>query len=50
MVEWAHLHMGPGAGMFLADLGADVIHVEQRGTGDGMRRVNTLVGHRLHPA
>jgi crotonobetainyl-CoA:carnitine CoA-transferase CaiB-like acyl-CoA transferase len=44
VVEWAHLHMGPGGGMFLADMGADVIHIEQRGSGDGMRRVGTLWG------
>jgi crotonobetainyl-CoA:carnitine CoA-transferase CaiB-like acyl-CoA transferase len=44
VLEWAHLHMGPGGGMFLADMGADVIHVEQRGHGDGMRRVGTLWG------
>ena len=28
VVEWAHVHFGPGAGMFLSDMGADVIHVE----------------------
>jgi alpha-methylacyl-CoA racemase len=27
VVEWAHVHFGPGAGMFMSDMGADVIHV-----------------------
>jgi CoA:oxalate CoA-transferase len=44
IVEWAHYHMGPGAGMFLADMGAEVIHVEQRGQGDLMRKFATLWG------
>jgi crotonobetainyl-CoA:carnitine CoA-transferase CaiB-like acyl-CoA transferase len=44
VVEWAHAHMGPGAGMFLADMGADVIHVEAR-TGDMMRHFKTLWGY-----
>src|SRR5688500_13998142 len=44
VVEWAHYHMGPGAGMFLADLGADVIHIELPGTGDLMRHFDTLWG------
>jgi len=45
VVEWAHAHMGPGAGMFLADMGAEVIHVEERGTGNSMRRFESLWGH-----
>lgn len=45
VVEWAHAHLGPGAGMFLADMGAEVIHVESRGDGDLMRRFATLWGH-----
>jgi crotonobetainyl-CoA:carnitine CoA-transferase CaiB-like acyl-CoA transferase len=45
VVEWAHAHLGPGAGMFLADMGADVIHVEERGKGDIMRRFSTMWGH-----
>ncbi len=44
VVELAHYHMGPGAGMFLGDMGAEVIHVEQRGTGDLMRQFSTLWG------
>jgi crotonobetainyl-CoA:carnitine CoA-transferase CaiB-like acyl-CoA transferase len=45
VIEWAHAHMGPGAGMFLADMGADVVHVEQPVVGDSMRRFATLWGH-----
>src|SRR5271168_54085 len=44
VVEWAHVHFGPGAGMFLADMGADVIHIENR-KGDMMRHYNTLWGY-----
>jgi CoA:oxalate CoA-transferase len=46
VVEWAHVHLGPGAGMFLADMGADVIHVETR-EGDMMRHYPTLWGNRF---
>jgi crotonobetainyl-CoA:carnitine CoA-transferase CaiB-like acyl-CoA transferase len=38
------VHLGPGAGMFLADMGADVVHVESR-DGDMMRRYATLWGN-----
>jgi crotonobetainyl-CoA:carnitine CoA-transferase CaiB-like acyl-CoA transferase len=41
VVEWAHVHFGPGAGMFMSDMGADVIHVESR-EGDMMRHYATL--------
>jgi crotonobetainyl-CoA:carnitine CoA-transferase CaiB-like acyl-CoA transferase len=44
VVEWAHVHFGPGAGMFLSDMGADVIHVESR-EGDMMRVYRTLWGN-----
>jgi formyl-CoA transferase len=37
VVEIAHLVAGPLAGSLLADLGADVVHVEQPGTGDHAR-------------
>jgi crotonobetainyl-CoA:carnitine CoA-transferase CaiB-like acyl-CoA transferase len=43
VVEWAHVHFGPGAGMFLGDMGADVIRVESP-EGDQMRRFGTLWG------
>ncbi|HEY2298711.1 MAG TPA: CoA transferase [Jatrophihabitans sp.] len=38
VVELAHLLAGPMAGTLLADLGADVVHVEDPGTGDAARR------------
>jgi crotonobetainyl-CoA:carnitine CoA-transferase CaiB-like acyl-CoA transferase len=44
VVEWAHVHFGPGAGMFLSDMGADVVHVESR-DGDMMRRYPSLWGY-----
>jgi crotonobetainyl-CoA:carnitine CoA-transferase CaiB-like acyl-CoA transferase len=44
VVEWAHVHFGPGAGMFLSDMGADVIHVESR-DGDMMRVYASLWGN-----
>src|SRR3954464_1782582 len=44
VVEWAHVHLGPGAGMFMSDMGADVIHVESR-EGDMMRVYRTLWGN-----
>src|SRR3954447_25941047 len=37
VIEWAHAHMGPAGGTFLGDMGADVVHVETRGSGDMMR-------------
>jgi len=46
VVEWAHVHFGPGAGMFLSDMGADVIHVEAR-EGDAMRHYATLWGNQF---
>ena len=44
VVEWAHVHFGPGAGMFLSDMGADVTHVESR-DGDMMRVYASLWGN-----
>jgi crotonobetainyl-CoA:carnitine CoA-transferase CaiB-like acyl-CoA transferase len=37
VVEIAHVIAGPLAGTFLADLGAEVVHVEDPGTGDPQR-------------
>ena len=37
VLELAHLIAGPVAGMYLADMGADVIKVEQPGSGDAAR-------------
>lgn len=38
VVEFAHVIAGPLAGTLLADLGADVVHVEDPGAGDPQRR------------
>lgn len=37
VVEFAHLIAGPLAGSLMADLGAEVVHVEDPGSGDGAR-------------
>lgn len=37
VIDMTHAHVGPSAGAMLADLGADVIHVEERLHGDIMR-------------
>ena len=39
VIEFSHVVMGPSAGLVLADLGADVIKVEQLGEGDNTRRM-----------
>ena len=39
VLELAHLIAGPVCGMYLADMGADVVKVEQPGTGDAARTV-----------
>ena len=39
VVEFAHMVMGPAAGLVLADLGADVIKVEPAPDGDNTRRL-----------
>ena len=41
MTVWG---VGAGGGAFLADLGADVIHIEQLGVGDPMRGSNYFLG------
>ncbi|MBV9684073.1 MAG: CoA transferase [Solirubrobacterales bacterium] len=46
VVEWAHVHFGPGAGMFMSDMGADVVHVETP-EGDAMRHYATLWGNKF---
>lgn len=45
VIEWAHYHMGPGAGLILADMGADVVHVDSPPPGDPMRTFDTLWGY-----
>jgi crotonobetainyl-CoA:carnitine CoA-transferase CaiB-like acyl-CoA transferase len=48
VVEFAQVIAGPLAGTLLADLGADVIHVEPPRTGDSARHMGpTKSGHRL---
>jgi crotonobetainyl-CoA:carnitine CoA-transferase CaiB-like acyl-CoA transferase len=44
VVELAHLVAGPMAGSLMADLGADVVHVEAPGVGDPARRVGPAKG------
>jgi crotonobetainyl-CoA:carnitine CoA-transferase CaiB-like acyl-CoA transferase len=47
VVEWAHQHLGPGAGMFLADMGADVVRVESPARPDSLRYFESLWGYRF---
>jgi crotonobetainyl-CoA:carnitine CoA-transferase CaiB-like acyl-CoA transferase len=48
VVEFAQVIAGPLAGTLLADLGAQVVHVEAPGTGDEARRMGpTKAGHGL---
>ena len=44
VIDWGMWYVGPGAAALLADMGADVIHVEQRGLGDQMRGLHTIIG------
>jgi crotonobetainyl-CoA:carnitine CoA-transferase CaiB-like acyl-CoA transferase len=45
VVEWAHQHLGPGASMFLGDMGAEVVKLETRDGGDSLRRLASLWGY-----
>jgi crotonobetainyl-CoA:carnitine CoA-transferase CaiB-like acyl-CoA transferase len=48
VVEFAHVIAGPLAGTLLADLGADVVHVEDPGRGDPQRNAGPAKdGHHL---
>jgi len=38
VLEWGAFHAGPGGGAILTDMGADVIKIEQPGTGDPVRQ------------
>ena len=44
VVDWTQWHAGPYATCLLADLGAEVIHVENPGRPDGWRGTTTLFG------
>lgn len=39
ILEWGIFHAGPGANAILADLGADVVKIEQPGMGDPIRMI-----------
>lgn len=44
VLEWGVFHAGPGACAILADLGAEVIKIEQRGVGDPVRKFKRYKG------
>ncbi len=44
VLEWSAWHQGPEAGSMLGDLGADVIKIEDRITGDPFRGAESLFG------
>ncbi|BBG00899.1 MULTISPECIES: CaiB/BaiF CoA transferase family protein [Pseudonocardia] len=44
VLEFGQIAAGPFAGSLLADLGADVVKIERRGEGDGMRLWPPLMG------
>jgi crotonobetainyl-CoA:carnitine CoA-transferase CaiB-like acyl-CoA transferase len=44
VIDFTLAHMGPAAGAMLADLGAEVIHVEEPGKGDMMRGLFKMLG------
>lgn len=46
IIEWGAYHAGPGAGGLMAALGAEVIKLEQPGTGDPARHAKTILGVR----
>jgi crotonobetainyl-CoA:carnitine CoA-transferase CaiB-like acyl-CoA transferase len=46
VIEWAHWVVGPLAGSILAELGADVIKIEER-TGDRMRGLTHVKGQKI---
>lgn len=47
VVDWTRYMAGPFAGAMLGDLGADVIHLEQRGRGDPERELSKIFGYSL---
>ncbi|MFN8533938.1 MAG: CoA transferase [Dehalococcoidia bacterium] len=44
VIDWTHYHQGAAGAMLLAELGADVIHVEPPGRGDLMRGLASMFG------
>jgi len=44
VIDWTVFQVGPYASAMLADLGADVIHLEPRGNGDLLRGLNPTLG------
>ena len=44
VLEWCSFHMGPAAGSILGDLGAEVVKIEDAGTGDPMRGLERIGG------
>ncbi|MDP6783221.1 MAG: CoA transferase [Dehalococcoidia bacterium] len=44
VIDWSVFQVGPYSAAMLADLGADVIHVEEPGRGDALRGIKTLFG------
>lgn len=44
VIDWSVMHAGPYAAAMLADLGAEVIHLEDPKRGDASRGVTTLYG------
>lgn len=44
ILEWGIFHAGPGGPAILADMGAEVIKIEQPGNGDPMRRMTRYKG------
>jgi crotonobetainyl-CoA:carnitine CoA-transferase CaiB-like acyl-CoA transferase len=44
VLELAHLIAGPACGMYLADMGADVVKIEQPGSGDAARTTYRALG------
>jgi len=44
VLELAHLIAGPACGMYLADMGADVVKIEQPGGGDSVVTGTMITG------
>jgi crotonobetainyl-CoA:carnitine CoA-transferase CaiB-like acyl-CoA transferase len=46
VIDWSLFHVGPVAAAMLADVGADVIHIEER-NGDTARGISRFYGQQL---